>query len=39
MADERALVVYVVDDDASIRDSLALMLGLAGFTTRLFADA
>jgi two-component system response regulator FixJ len=36
---ERALVVYVVDDDASIRDSLALMLGLAGYTTRLFADA
>src|SRR5688572_19334041 len=39
MADKRALVVYVVDDDASIRDSLALMLGLAGYTTRLFADA
>lgn len=38
-ADARALVVYVVDDDASIRDSLALMLGLAGYTTRLFADA
>jgi RNA polymerase sigma factor (sigma-70 family) len=37
--DARALVVYVVDDDASIRDSLALMLGLAGYTTRLFADA
>ena len=33
------LVAYVVDDDASIRDSLALMLGLAGYTTRLFADA
>jgi RNA polymerase sigma factor (sigma-70 family) len=32
-------VVYVVDDDASIRDSLALMLGLAGYATRLFADA
>ena len=32
-------VVYVVDDDASIRDSLALMLGLAGYSTRLFADA
>jgi FixJ family two-component response regulator len=38
-ADARLLVVYVVDDDASIRDSLALMLGLAGYTTRLFADA
>jgi RNA polymerase sigma factor (sigma-70 family) len=34
-----ALVVYIVDDDASIRDSLALMLGLAGYSTRLFADA
>jgi RNA polymerase sigma factor (sigma-70 family) len=33
------LVVYVIDDDASIRDSLALMLGLAGYSTRLFADA
>ena len=36
---EAPLVVYVVDDDASIRDSLALMLGLAGYTTRMFADA
>jgi two-component system, LuxR family, response regulator FixJ len=36
---ERALVVYVVEDDGSIRDSLALMLGLAGYATRLFADA
>jgi RNA polymerase sigma factor (sigma-70 family) len=33
------LTVYVVDDDASIRDSLALMLGLSGYATRLFADA
>lgn len=33
------LLVYVVDDDASIRDSLSLMLGLAGYPTRLFADA
>ena len=39
MSDERPLVVYVVDDDASIRDSLALMLGLGGYATRLFADA
>jgi RNA polymerase sigma factor (sigma-70 family) len=31
--------VFVIDDDASIRDSLALMLGLAGYATRLFADA
>lgn len=33
------LAVYVVDDDAAIRDSLALMLGLSGYSTRLFADA
>lgn len=33
------LIVYIVDDDASIRDSLALMLGLGGYATRLFADA
>jgi RNA polymerase sigma factor (sigma-70 family) len=39
MADARPLAVYVVDDDASIRDSLALMLGLAGYATRLYADA
>jgi RNA polymerase sigma factor (sigma-70 family) len=39
MADSRSLVVYIVDDDASIRDSLALMLGLAGYATQLFADA
>lgn len=39
MADSATLVVYIVDDDASIRDSLALMLGLAGYATRLFADA
>jgi RNA polymerase sigma factor (sigma-70 family) len=39
MARTSRLVVYVVDDDASIRDSLALMLGLGGYATRLFADA
>ena len=39
MAEARSLVVYVVDDDAAIRDSVALMLGLAGHVTRLFADA
>lgn len=39
MAEPAQLVVYVVDDDASIRDSLALMLGLGGYATRLFADA
>ena len=39
MPERGSLVVYVVDDDAAIRDSLALMLGLAGYATRLFADA
>ena len=33
------LTVYVVDDDASVRDSLALMLSLWGYTSALFADA
>ena len=33
------LTVYVVDDDAAVRDSLALMLGLAGHRVALFADA
>ena len=39
MVEARALVVYVVDDDAGVRDSLALMLGLAGYRTALFAHA
>jgi FixJ family two-component response regulator len=34
-----SLTVYVVEDDASVRDSLALMLGLAGYRTALFPDA
>jgi FixJ family two-component response regulator len=34
-----ALTVYVVEDDAAVRDSLSLMLGLAGYSTRMFADA
>jgi RNA polymerase sigma factor (sigma-70 family) len=33
------LTVYIVDDDASIRDSLSLMLGLSGYRVSLFADA
>jgi RNA polymerase sigma factor (sigma-70 family) len=37
--DPRRLTVFVVDDDASVRDSLALLLGLAGYRTALFADA
>lgn len=38
MRSER-LTVFIVDDDASVRDSLALMLGIAGYRTALFADA
>jgi len=34
-----ALTVYVVEDDAAVRDSLALLLGLAGYRTALFCDA
>ena len=33
------LTVYVVEDDASVRDSLALMLGVAGYATATYADA
>jgi RNA polymerase sigma factor (sigma-70 family) len=33
------LTVFVVDDDAAVRDSIALMLGLAGYRTASFADA
>lgn len=33
------LTVYIVDDDASVRDSIALMLGVAGYRTCVFADA
>jgi FixJ family two-component response regulator len=36
---EPELTVYIVDDDPSIRDSLALMLGLEGYRVSLFADA
>ncbi|MEK6243031.1 MAG: response regulator [Pseudomonadota bacterium] len=38
MRSER-LTVFVVDDDASVRDSIALMLGLEGYRTSVFADA
>ena len=31
--------IYIVDDDAEARDSLALLLGSAGFNTRAFATA
>jgi RNA polymerase sigma factor (sigma-70 family) len=33
------LTVYIVDDDPAVRDSIALMLGLAGYRTALFAEA
>ena len=33
------LVVYVVDDDASVRDALSVMLGYSGYETKAFADA
>lgn len=33
------LTVYIVEDDAAVRDSLALMLGLAGHHTAFYADA
>jgi len=33
------LTVFIIDDDASVRDSIALMLGLRGYRTSLFADA
>ena len=33
------LTVFVIDDDAAVRDSLALMLGLEGYRTSVFADA
>jgi FixJ family two-component response regulator len=35
----QSFAVYVVDDDASIRDSLALLLGLRGYRAALFASA
>jgi RNA polymerase sigma factor (sigma-70 family) len=33
------LTAYVVDDDASVRDSLALTLSLSGYASASFADA
>ena len=38
MRSER-LTVFVIDDDAAVRDSIALMLGLEGYRTSVFADA
>jgi RNA polymerase sigma factor (sigma-70 family) len=31
--------VFIIDDDAAIRDALAILLGLRGYRTTLFADA
>jgi FixJ family two-component response regulator len=31
--------VFIIDDDASVRDALGLLLGLHGFRTAFFADA
>jgi two-component system response regulator FixJ len=31
--------VYIVDDDAAVRDSMAELLGMHGYETRQFADA
>lgn len=40
MADLRAMfTVYIVDDDAAVRDSLSLLLGLRGYRTALFTCA
>ena len=33
------MTVFIVDDDAAVRDSLALMLGLAGYRVALYSDA
>lgn len=33
------MTVYIVDDDPSVRDSLSLMLGLAGYRVAIYADA
>ena len=38
MRSER-LTVFVIDDDAAVRDSIALMLGLEGYRTSVFGDA
>ena len=35
----RSATIYVVDDDAAMRDSLSLMLGLMGYRTALFETA
>ena len=34
-----AKVIFIVEDDHSVRDALALFLGLTGYSVRMFADA
>ena len=34
-----ALTVFIVDDDAAVRDALGLSLGVRGYRTAIFADA
>jgi RNA polymerase sigma factor (sigma-70 family) len=34
-----ALTVYIIDDDAAVRDSLSLLLSLRGYSTASFASA
>jgi FixJ family two-component response regulator len=36
---EITLTIYIVDDDAAVRDSLSLMLGLLGYRTASFSSA
>lgn len=36
---DEGLAVYIVDDDAAVRDSLALLLSLRGYRTAVFATA
>src|SRR5687767_8532574 len=36
---EPELAVYIVDDDAAVRDSLSLLLSLRGYRTATFASA
>ena len=38
LAMDPEMSVFIVDDDASVRDALALLLKLEGFSTRSFAD-
>lgn len=39
MATNSEKTVFIVDDDAAVRDSLSLLLGLRGYRTALFASA